>query len=494
MKKLVGVIAFLCCLFFVNGQNALGTLHGNYTPTNSLYVNPSSMLDAKVWLDINIVGVGSYTNNDLVYLSDQSWGSLSRDMIQLSKGRIEASDLPNDEDVGYNHGRNKYHAYNRNFVTGPSAVWSQGDHAAGLSIGGRSYTAVRGVSDYFAQFIENGVTQFTPQHDIDYSLENLRVASLHFAEIKGSYAYTFLKRRRDMFMGGITVSKFFSVAAGAVNVYNMDFNVDNDSLGVLYDVQADAMYTPDPKINWKGGMGLDIGFTYQKMLGEAGSYYPNSPKLGCRTVPYLYKIGVSIIDIGSVKFDEDDVLFSGYDFQDFEWLNYADVEVSDENATEVFVAQESNIGSGRVKKPHKVRLPTFASVQFDYNLWASRLYVNATLIQGLPPGKNKFGLRHANSLSVTPRFETYFFEFALPISLYEYQHPQLGASIRIGPLSIGSDKLISWIKRSDLYGMDIYAHLKIPLRYHPKCKGRLKGVKKGKGQRYKKYRPCEAYG
>lgn len=35
--------------------------------------------------------------------------------------------------------------------------------------------------------------------------------------------------------------------------------------------------------------------------------------------------------------------------------------------------------------------------------------------------------------------------------------------------------------------MDIYFHLKIPLRYHPRRKGRVKGVKKGKGQRYKKY-------
>lgn len=66
------------------------------------------ILDAKVCLDINIVGVGSYTNNDLVYLSDQSWGSLSSDLIQLSKVLIDASDLPDDEDIGYNQGRKKY--------------------------------------------------------------------------------------------------------------------------------------------------------------------------------------------------------------------------------------------------------------------------------------------------------------------------------------------------------------------------------------------------
>jgi hypothetical protein len=452
------------------------------------------MLDAKVWLDINIVGVGSYVNNNLVYLSDHSWGKLSRDLIRVSKGRADESELPQDEDIGYDQGRKNYHAYNRNFVTVPSAVWSQGDHAAGLAFGGRSYTAARKIPTELAYFFEEGVTQYTPQHDVDYSLKNLRVASLQFAEVKLSYAYTFLKKRRDMLMGGITISKFFSVAGGAVNIYNADYNVDNDSLAHVFNLEADAMFTPDPKFNFKGGLGLDLGFTWQKMLGEAATYYPNSPKFGCRSVPYKFKLGVSIIDIGSIKFDEDEILYAGYDFDNYDWVQYDDEDINEDNPFDLFAGQESDINSGRVKKPYKIRLPTFASVQFDYNLWASRLYVNATLIQGMPVGKNKFGLRHANSLSVTPRYETYFFEFALPISLYEYRYPQLGASIRLGPLSIGSDKLLNWIKQSDLYGMDIYAHLKIPLRYHPKCKGRVKGIKKVNGEKHKRYHPCDAYG
>lgn len=492
------LIAFLGSIAPVFGQNAFGTLHGNYTPTNSVYVNPSSMLDAKVWLDINIVGAGAYVNNNLVYLEDQSWFRLMRDLNQVRKGELSEDELPNENDIGFNQGRQNYHVYNRNFVTGPSAVWSQGDFAAGLALGVRSYTAVRRVPSYVGLYIENGVTDYTPQHDIDYSIENLRVGSLQFGEIKGSFAYTFLKRRRDMFMGGISLSKFVSVAGAAANVYNFDFNVDNDSLAVLYDVQTDAMYTPNPRMNWKAGMGVDLGFTYQKMLGEASSYYPNSPKMGCTSLPYKYKIGVSIIDIGSLKFDPEDVQFAGYDFDNYTWERYAQQEFNEDNPLDLFAALEDDITEGQVKKPNKIRLPTYFSAQFDYNVWASRFYVNATLIQGAPIGKRKFGIRHANSLSVTPRFETYWFEAALPISLYEYQYPQLGLSLRLGPLSIGTDKLGHWIKQSDLYGADIYFHLKVPIRYNPKCKGRSKGVrgiggKKGKGFKKKKV-PCDAYG
>lgn len=494
MIKFLVYIAFVGSFIPVFGQNAFGTLHGNYTPTNSVYVNPSSMLDSKVWLDINIVGAGSYVNNNLVYLEDQSWLGLMRNLNQVRKGELSEDQLPSENDIGYNQGRRNYHMYNRNFVTGPSGVWSQGDHAAGLAFGVRSYTSVRKIPRFVGQFIENGVPQFTPQHDIDYSVENLRVASLQFGEIKGSYAYTFLKRQRNMFMGGISISKFISVAGAAANVYNLDFNVDNDSLAVLFDVQADAMYTPNPRMNWKGGMGLDLGFTYQKMVGEASSYYPNSPKMGCSDVPYLYKIGISIIDIGSIKFDSDDVQFAGYDFDNYYWEQYASEEINEDNPIDVFAALESNIGEGQVRNPNKIRLPTYLSAQFDYNVWASRFYVNATIIQGAPVSKKKFGIRHANSLSVTPRFETYWFEAALPISLYEYQYPQLGLSLRLGPLSLGTDKLLNWIKKSDLYGTDIYFHLKIPIRYNPKCKNRSKRSKKMNRQRGRRKVPCDAYG
>ena len=124
---------------------------------------------------------------------------------------------------------------------------------------------------------------------------------------------------------------------------------------------------------------------------------------------------------------------------------------------------------------NKMSLPTFMSVQFDYNLWASRVYVNGTIIQGIPAGRRTFGVRHANSLSVTPRYESYWIELALPFSLYEYRYPQMGAAVRLGPLTVGTDKLISWISRTDLYGADIYMHLKIPIQYNPKCRQRFKG-------------------
>lgn len=425
------------------------------------------MLDAKVWLDVNIIGFGSYVNNDLVYLKNHSG-------ISAVQSATRGTSTITDDDIGYNQSRKKYHAYNRNFVAAPSVVWSQGDHAVGLSLGARSYTAIRKVPDYMAQFIENGVPDYTNQHDIDYQANKIRMASLHFAEIKLSYAHTFLKKGEHLFMGGISISKFISIAGAGANVYNFDFRVDNDTVADVNNLEADAMYTPQGEFYGKGGMGLDIGFTYQKMLGNATNYFPNSPKMGCENMDYKYKIGLSIIDIGSLKLNPETVSYAGYDFDDYNWQNYAQAEANEDNVVDLFEQQETNIGDGVVKKPWKIQLPTFISGQFDYNLWQSKVYINATIIQGFTPSKKRFGLRHANSLSITPRFESYWFDFALPLSLYEYKYPQLGASMRIGPLTIGTDKLINWITKSKIYGADIYVYLKIPIRYHPSCRSRTK--------------------
>ena len=475
------------CGFVGYAQNNFGSLQSNYMPTNSVFINPSSILDAKVWLDINIVGAGSYVNNDLVYLQDQSWLGIARD---ARRGTINID----EDDIQYNQTRRKYHAYNRNFVHALSGVWSQGDFAAGLSTGVRSYTDVRGIPDYVARFIENGVANYTLQHDIDYELQRARITSSNFGEIKGTFAYTFLKRSRDMFMAGVSVSKFFPIAGGGLNIYDVNFNVDNDSLIRYDDFVVDAMYTPNPQFNTGKGWGVDLGFTYQRMLGEASTYYPNSAKYGCRDNSYKYKLGVSIMDIGSIRFPEDQVQYAGYNFSSFNWEDYQDVEVNEDNPTDLFAQQENNIAQGNVRQPNKMSLPTFISAQVDYNLWASRIYVNGTWIQSIPSGRRTFGARHANSLSVTPRYESYWIELALPVSLYEYRYPQLGAALRLGPLTVGTDKLISWLANTNLYGADIYVHLKVPIRSNPKCRGRFRPSNFQNKWPKKKTKNCEAYG
>jgi hypothetical protein len=98
---------------------------------------------------------------------------------------------------------------------------------------------------------------------------------------------------------------------------------------------------------------------------------------------------LSIIDIGSIKFQEDRYKFAGYDISNFDWENYSDADTIKENHIDLFANQEEDITSGRVTKTNKIKLPTFISAQFDYNIWSSIFYVNATIIQSLPQSITK---------------------------------------------------------------------------------------------------------
>jgi hypothetical protein len=157
------------------------------------------MLDAKTWLDIHILGAGAYVNNNLVSLENTSF-------LRLNQTRAIA-----EEDILYASDRGKYHAYNRDFVQVLSAVWSQGNHAAGLSFGGYTYVDARRIDEPIARFIENGITTYTEQHLTEYSLKRLRANILAYAEGKLSYGYTFHRRQRNMYMAGISYKKILSI-------------------------------------------------------------------------------------------------------------------------------------------------------------------------------------------------------------------------------------------------------------------------------------------
>ncbi len=475
-------------LFLVSGLNAqeqFGASSSNYTPTLSVFTNPSSMLDSKTWLDIHIIGAGAYVNNNMVYVENSG-------VLPLIRQRDRQFD---NNSVKFNRDRNNYKAYNRNFVNVLSGVWSQGDHAAGLFFNARSFTMARGISGDLVGMIDSSLAGFSVAKNQPFDFSNMYLSSVNFGEIQLSYGYTFYKKKRDMLMGGISVKKFIPIAGAAAQVNELRFNLASDTSFNYLFANMDAMYVQQSAKFLKGGMGLDLGVTFQKMEADCRSYQPNSKKMGCRTLHYKYKLGVSVLDIGSVKFNKDDVQSQGVRINEpnLYYSNYD--QINTDTIFQAIQTLDTILGDEDIRNVNKIHLPTALSVQFDYNVWDSKVYAFGSLMQGLPISQNKFGLRRANSLMVGARFESRFFDIALPISLYDYTTPQIGLSMRIYCLTIGTDKLLSLFGNTNLYGGDIYAHVKIPIFYNPKCRKKAKSNFKqyNPNQIRKKKSECDAY-
>ncbi|MFK8045121.1 MAG: DUF5723 family protein [Crocinitomicaceae bacterium] len=457
--------------FSGNAQDKFGATHSNYSPTNSVHLNPSSMLDAKTWLDIHIVGAGSYVNNNFLAIEDNSWLNVAQ------QRQVDENQLL------YNTNRNRYHFYNRNNVSALSAVLSQGDHAFGLSFNGYTYADARNINNAIAQ----PLAQYLNGQNVDdlsnLDVNNLRLNALSYGEVKLSYAYTFKKVFRELWMFGGSFKKIFPVAGGAAKVSEANYSILPNDLLAVGRFQGDVMFNQSPEFILLGGMGIDLGFTFQKMQERSSIYFPNSQKSGCKRNHYIYKIGISVLDLGSVKFKE--ATTQSYAVQ----VDSITVNPSS-NIESILSSVTTGQEASGINKTNKMSLPTVLSLQLDFNVWNNMFYINGTLIQGIPPFSGSFGPRRANSLSITPRFETKWFDIAMPFSIYEYRQAQLGLSTRLYFLTIGTDKLLSIFVPSDLYGADIYAQIKVPLYKNPKCKDKSFNSKKSRKKRKKL---CEAY-
>lgn len=465
------IILFISLNIALCAQDKFGAVHSNYSPTNSVHLNPSSMLDAKTWLDIHIVGFGAYVNNNFAAIENESWLSVSR------QRQIDNSQF------FYNTNRNNYHFYNRTNVGALSAVLSQGDHAFGLSFNSYAYADIRRVDNSLAEPLALILRNETPTDFTGIDVEKLRANASGYAEAKFSYGHTFNKMHSEMLMFGVSVKKIFPLAGGGAKISEANYAVLPNDFVAINRFVGDVMYSQNPEFTLLGGMGIDLGFTFQKMQDRVTTYFPNSPKNGCNPKFYKYKIGVSLLDVGNIKYNEANSEIYAVDVDSLLIGPNANIE---NVLNSVTTGQET----GAISKPNKMSLPTVLSLQMDFNVWNNMFYINGSIVQGIPPFANSFGVRRANSLSVTPRFETKWFDVGMPFSLYEYKQAQLGLSVRLYSLTIGTDKLLSLFIPSDLYGADIYAMLKVPLFKNPKCKDRGFNSKKARKKRSKL---CDAY-
>jgi hypothetical protein len=184
---MINRIIFLL-LFFSSGlsaQEQFGASTSNYTPTLSVFTNPSSMLDSKTWLDIHIVGAGAYGINNLAYVENSG-------IVPLIRERNQRFD---ESRVKYNRDRRNYKAYSRGFVNVLSGVWSQGDHAAGLFFNARSFTMARNISKDLINIIDSSLIGAPVPKNLAFDFSNMYLSSLNFGEIQLSYGYTFYKKK-----------------------------------------------------------------------------------------------------------------------------------------------------------------------------------------------------------------------------------------------------------------------------------------------------------
>lgn len=450
------LLSFLICLFplvCLNGQEQIGLRLNTLTGINAMRLNPAAPAVTPYRWEINLGEVSAFAANNYFFFRNARVPDLLND--ELNDNILISPELANPETMPpgflvmdfYNDERRRY-AYAATTVMGPSFYYKIDRYnSIGLVTSARFIASAAGVDNDFSYYKFNQL-----QAGEFFEVSPMQAAALGFTEV--GLNYTLSSPAPDgSFNLGIT-AKFIRGYDGIFFSSRNEFDLARITGNGLEGSRArlkygytDNLTAEDYQARATGtGVGFDIG-----MFATVDGYEPGE---------YLWKVGFSILDVGEVRFKNsaerhnirlanDAVTLFPEDYAGIEDLSdlrqlarsFSFDALRDSLAT----LQDNSIS---------IMLPSAVAIQVDHAI-TSNIFVSGLFHHYLPLGDN--AIRRGSLLALAPRFEHTWVSVNLPVSLYNWQHVRVGATIRLGPLTLGTDHLGSWFSRKDLYGSDIFA-------------------------------------
>ncbi len=462
----------LLLLFFLiapglSGQEAPGITQGNFAGSASVRINPANMLQSKLYFDLHLITAGAFGQNNFAYIPHQDFN-----LNPLLQNTEQLPVYPQTESnfLYYDNSRRKSgSAITNNY--GLAAFLQTGDHAFAFHTAARAYNSFDRLP-YEIPVLGVQSLSYEPLQNVRFEDYDFDIASLAWGEIGLSYAYAFSKYANEHWTAGITAKYLMGYGGMFASVQNVDYMVLDRRTINFFDLNADfgfalpVDYTnndfPDGGPTFKGsGFGVDMGLTYT--LRKEGYQKFNNQRICEQTYKdYFWRFGISILDFGSISFKNNAQLHNFRDVNTI-WENLDNLAYSNLNDLMDTLSFQlmGAAGASYAGDNFSIGLPTALSVQFDYH-YKRNWYFNAMIIH--PVQIWKYSVRRPAQIAVTPRYETDWFEAMLPLSLYEYRLPRIGAAVRLGFLTIGTERLGTLFGVADINGMDVYASVKFNLR------------------------------
>ncbi len=196
------------------------------------------------------------------------------------------------------------------------------------------------------------------------------------------------------------------------------------------------------------GIAMDLGLTYTVRSGKKAN-------------EYQWKVGLSLLDFGKVwmKDNAEKHSVNVVDLFDIAEGDFQNVESVQDLTT--LITDEVYNGQGTSLQDDKFSLwlPGGVSLQAEYG-GLNPFYINMMMVRRIRTPAP--GVERGNLFAITPRVEIKWFAVSLPLLLYNDRDFRMGTAIRLGPITIGSDNLMSIVKQqSEFTGSDVYVALKI---------------------------------
>jgi len=438
MKKINLAFAFIFMGYFtLNAQSYIGHSVDNYSGIHGIILNPSAVVDSRMRTDINIFSLSVFAGSDYY--------------------AIDLSNLA-DSDDGFEISENteKFPKQNNQFflnidALGPSFMFNLSPkHSLGFTSRVRAFFNLNNIN---GELYENFSNDFDLAEDFNFNVEDFSGTIHLWGEVGATYGRVLLEENKHFLKGGVTLK--YLKGGGSAFSSSPSFSGDYSGMNEVLSTMGSLNYGATMDFNSEdvgfdssaSGFGGDIGVTYEYRNLQ------NLDSLGKKDNKYKFKIALSLTDIGSITYNE--TSNTNYNLNG----QIQKAELSEKSLSEIL---EDNYTGSEELLDSKINLPTALHLVADYNI-RKRLYVSLNGSFSLIGHDKDQANRIINTVTATPRLETRFFSFYLPLSIRQYDGFAAGAGLRLGPLTLGSASAITSLLSDSSKTADVYVGLKVPI-------------------------------
>lgn len=468
MKKSIFLVSLFALTGFTQAQNFLGYANSNYAGVSGIDLQPASIADSRYRFDMTLIGTEFSLYNNYIGMRPYAikpmkkahWDETFKDDLFQQKYLVE------------NNTRVKQVYLNSELVT-PSFMLSLSPKSSfAITTRLRTYVNVDGVEEKLAKLAYEG---FKYPDFWKQTIDNqspISVQTMSWMEYGFGYAQVIQDEGEHFLKVGGRVKILQGLQSAYLYVPNFKYNVTNKDTLDIFKTEAHYGHSTNFEIDEENvaykfesypTLGFDIGAVYEwrpdwqdykyDMDGETDLWRRDKNK-------YKLRVGASILDMGRMRF------VKGYFSGDF----YADVEnwcvgcLDPQNVSDIDDTIKNKFGiSPSNKASYLMALPTAASIQIDYHIWKD-FYINLTPYYAFQRRNRESKVHGLTVISIAPRWDHKWFGVFVPASYTQMGQFNLGLSLRLGPIILGTTNLTPLLSnKADIYGADIHMLAKIPV-------------------------------
>lgn len=457
------------------GQDFLGYSSSNYAGVQGLFSNPALIAENRYAVDVNVIGLDFGFSNDFLELRNQGFlgiGNFSESYDDFNDFRQKALIVNFD---GSESGQVANLTMHSN-LAGPAAMITLSPKDA-LGVGAR-YRIMMNFDDLGAEAARLAIDEFVfpPLWGTDYESDGASLDLMVWMEYFASYGRTVWSSGDHVLKAGATLKLLQGVAAMYMYSDDLNYNFTNDDILSIEASNLQYGHTKGLEIDAIDnnvfdfdalGFGADLGVIYEwRPEGEAYSGRmrdDNVPSNRRGVTRYKLRAGVSLMDLGGIRFNRDP---DSYDRPDgsIDVVNWDLTEITLNGFQDFDDTLNNRFPEGVAGQGSRfgMNLPTALHLMLDYHLHKG-FYLGANGWISPKSKNNPNKVHDISRFALNPRFEHNWFEAGLPLGYNNFNGFNSGLYLRLGPVILGSQDVISKAFADGLDGANVYFALKIPI-------------------------------